>query len=124
MSQHSHHHDLSRSTHTPELVQLRELNEQLAAAAATGTSISADELGLAGRPVEGSAASSAPSGLPATAVLDHLSAQGPPDFPYIAGQFHAAAGQGSPAPLLQVGMHTAALRKLSATFHLRHLWGA
>jgi hypothetical protein len=116
-------HDLSRTTHTPELQQLRELNEQLAAVREDDTPVTAQVLGLAGQSVEGVGAAACPDGLPASAILDHLSAQGPPDFPYVAGRFHAAI-DGPQTPELQVSLHTAALRRLSHHFGLHHLWGA
>jgi hypothetical protein len=118
------HHDLSRSTHTPELYQLRELNERLAAASQAGTPVTAEALGLTGQPVEGPGASAAPEGVPGSALLDHLSAEGPPDFPYIAAMFRGVAAPGAVGPLLEVAIHTATLRRLSQTFHLHHIWGA
>jgi len=121
MSQHSHHHDVSRTTHTPELAQVRELNEHLAAATRAGTAVTAADLDLAGR-ADGGSGGTASGGLAPGAVLDHLSAEGPPDFPYIEGRFRGAGGGGG--DLVGVEMHTAALRRLSETFHLRHVWGA
>jgi hypothetical protein len=116
-------HDLSRTTHTPELQQLRELNEQLTAARAAGRPVTALVLGLTGQSVEGAGAAASPDGLPAAAILDRLSAQGPPDFPYVAGLFRAAT-DGPQTPELQVSLHTAALRRLSHHFGLHHTWGA
>jgi hypothetical protein len=117
------HHDLSRSTHTPELRQVRELNERLAAASRAGAPVTAEALGLTGQPVEGGQ-SSAPQEVPASALLDHLSAEGPPDFPYIAARFRTAGAPGAPSPLLEVAIHTATLHRLSQTFGLHHVWGA
>jgi hypothetical protein len=117
------HHDLSRTTHTPEMQQVRELNDHLAEADRAGQPVTADALGLTGQPLEGTG-SGTPGGLSASAVLDHLSAEGPPDFPYIEARFRTSATPGTGGALLQVAMHTAALRRLSQTFGLHHIWGA
>lgn len=116
------HHDLSRTTHTPELRQVRELNEHLAEAERAGTPVTAEALGLTGQPIEGAGAVT-PAELPASAVLDHLSAEGPPDFPYIEALFRAAPAQGAGGPRLHVAMHTPELRRLSHAFGLHHIWG-
>lgn len=122
-----HPHDLSPGTHTPELEQVHELNERLSEQIGAGAGVTAADLGLAGHPVEETGEPALPGGLPAEAVLDHLSAQGPPDFPYIAGCFRTSPGGGPDAPaqpLPRIGMHTAALRRLSRFLHCRHVWGA
>lgn len=121
-------HDLSRTTHTPELRQVQELNDRLAAADRAGERVTAESLELTGASVESAGASigaptGAPAGgLPAGAVLDHLSAEGPPDFPYLAGRFRV--GSGDSEPTLQVALHTPTLRRLSHRFGLHHVWGA
>jgi hypothetical protein len=123
MTGHEHHHELARGTHTPELRQIHELNAGLATADQAGTAIMAESLGMTGRPVTGPAGAMAPRALPASAVLDHLTAEGPPDFPYIMGRFRARGEAGAGAVLLQADMHTTALRRLSAALHLHHVWG-
>lgn len=123
MTGHEHHHELARSTHTLELQQIHELNTELATAEQTGTGISAESLGMTGHPVTGPAGTTAPRGLPAQAVLDHLAAEGPPDFPYIVGRFRIRGGTEAGAAPLRADMHTTVLRRLSAALHLHHLWG-
>lgn len=115
------HHDVARSTHTPELNQLREINEQLGVAAQAGRPVTAADLGLGGADVDrviGGGGVPALT-LPADAPLEHLVGEGPPDFPYIVGHFTGGAGT-----TLVVDVHTAELRTLSQRFHLRHVWGA
>lgn len=122
-----HCHDLSPGTHTPELQQVHELNERLSEQIGAGTGVTAADLGLTGHPVEGTGAPFSAGGLPADAVLDHLSAQGPPDFPYITGYFRTAPNVGpdrAAEPLPQIGMHTATLLRLSRILCCRHVWGA
>jgi hypothetical protein len=100
-------HHVARSTHTPELTQLAELNDALAAAG--HPQISAQELDVAGPE------------LPGHAVLMHLSADGPPEYPYIHGVFRTGPGDHQVRAAL---LHTAALQELSHRFGLRHRWGA
>ena len=101
---------------------MRELNDHLAEADRGGHPVTAEALAMTGQPIEG--ADTASGGLPASAVLDHLSAEGPPDFPYIEARFRTASAPDAGGPLLHVDMHTAALRRLSQTFGLHHVWGA
>ncbi len=101
-------HEVAPSTHTPELHQLAEIHDCLDAARAHQITVTAGELGV--------------GGVPPAAELDHLSAEGPPDFPYIVGHFRSPAASG-PTPDLSVPMHTAGLRLLSQRFHLRQRWG-
>jgi hypothetical protein len=133
---HRLHHDVASTTHTPELRQLHELNARLAQEALAGTWLTAGDLGMGGQPVERVTGGASASGgtLPAEAVLLHLVAEGPPDFPYVEGHFApsqasaAAAGTTGQAagggPQLVASVHTAALRTLSHRFYLRHVWGA
>jgi hypothetical protein len=100
-------HRIARSTHTPELEQLHQLNDELKAPGAPV--ITAARLGLAG----------STSQLPDTAVLRLLRADGPPDFPYVHGHFTVAAGGDD----IVVTMHTQALRTLSRLLDLRQRWG-
>lgn len=124
MTGHERHHELARSTHTPELRQIHELNTELATADQAGTEVTAESLGMTGHPMTGPAGATAPRELPASAVLDRVTAEGPPDFPYIVGRFRVRSGTGGGAGLLRADMHTAALRRLSAALHLHHVWGA
>jgi hypothetical protein len=99
-------HPLSPATHTVELAQLTELNEALARPGAS--KVTAGDLGVA---------ASLPT-LPPDAVLTELDFDGPPDYPYIHGQF--AVGSSGPRA---VELHTPALRQLSHRLHLHHTWG-
>jgi len=111
-------HEVSRTTHTVEMTQIAELNDRLSKRDAT-EAISASELGL-----EGSAL--LPVGdaghhvLPGDAVLERVSFDGPPEFPYIHAHFRP-----SPADprSLTVDLHTHALRELSRLLHLHEVWG-
>jgi hypothetical protein len=105
-------HSLSSSTRTVELAQLNQINEVLAAPEAPR--VTAAELGLTQDPTRPSC------GVPAGAVLIHLSFDGPPEYPYIHGRFTASESGGA----LTVEMHTPALRELSHRLHLHHSWGA
>jgi hypothetical protein len=95
-------HLLSPTTRTVELAQLEQLNEALAAPGAPR--VTSADLGLAQNP-----AGPAP-GL----VLVGVSYEGPPDYPYIHGDFDGR----------RVDLHTPALRELSRRLHLHHTWGA
>lgn len=101
-------HDVAPSTHTPELDQLAEIDDCLDTTRRQHLTVTAADLGL--------------GSLPAAAELDHLSAEGPPDFPYIVGHFRSPRATSESD--LSIAMHTAALRRLSQRFHLRHRWGS
>jgi hypothetical protein len=127
-----HHHDLSRSTHTLELDQLRELGERLAAPHAP-TGLTAADLGVAGEAVSvrqpawyrhllhdvDDVARLAP-----TSVLREIHAEGPPDFPYVWGRFSPVGYEEAPGthPWLDAPLHGDALHRLSRRFGLRHRW--
>ena len=128
-----HHHQIAPTTHTVELAQLAAINERLATGQGSPAITWAD--------LPPDPASTSPSaGSPAPeAVLVRLSADGPPEFPYIQGHFAlpAAGGTGSqPGPTAHatssagvtgspqvVGLHTAALQAVSHRLGLRHRWG-
>lgn len=131
-------HDIAPTTHTPELQQVTALNERLSARSGN-SDVTAAELGVAGAsalpvvdgepvPVAAPAGSPGAIRLPPTATLNHLFAEGPPDYPYIAGLFrtagHGATGSAPPATPLATPLHTESLRRLSRRFGLRHIWGA
>jgi hypothetical protein len=81
--------------------------------------IPASLLGMQGmQPSSGS--DSDDNGLPGDAPLIKLTFDGPPDYPYIHGHFGTdPSGPGSST----VELHTDALRKLSRTLRLQHVWG-
>jgi hypothetical protein len=101
-------HHIAPTTHTPELTQIAELNGCLQDDAAPPD---AADLGLAGARAGGKV-------LRPGAVLRHLTAVGPPDFPYIDGRFY----DGSRA--LSVPLHTRHLEALSRRYRRHHRWGA
>jgi hypothetical protein len=113
-------HDVAPTTHTPEMQQLVELNAHLAAG---GQAVTAAQLGVAGASLDQQRFGDAGPDelLPGPAVLVRLEPEGPPDFPYIHGQFRTAPGQKGEPP--SVILHTAALRELSNILGLRHRWG-
>ena len=127
-----HRHQPAATTHTVELQQVLEINRCLAEAACAD--ITAEVLGVAGTPT------AAPPGYPLNqfgtelrahpvlrpaAALRHLSAEGPPRFPYVLGHFGALAvgGQRSDAALV-IELHSAVLARLSGLLRLRHCWGS
>ena len=123
-------HELARTTHTPELRQLNELNARLETV--LGTVVTARDLGISGAHVEpephrASALewTSPPvvhDRLLPSAVLVNLTVDGPPDFPYVHGHFRVPPILGK--DVQSVTMHTGALVELSRRFDLRHCWGA
>ena len=113
-------HDVAAGTHTPEMRQLEELNARLAA---PGQNVTAARLGVAGANLDQQRfGDTGPDVvLPGAAVLVRVAPEGPPDFPYIHGQFAIAPGQVDDLP--SVLLHTEALRELSRIFGLHHRWG-
>ncbi|GAA2104968.1 hypothetical protein GCM10009841_23410 [Microlunatus panaciterrae] len=111
-----HLHPLAATTHTVEMDQLAQLNEGLKGRP-PGEAITASDLGLSGmRPISTDARRSRP--LAARAVLERLSYEGPPEYPYIHAHFRT--------PELEttvVELHTPALRRLSQMLHVQALWG-
>jgi len=100
------------------MTQIAELNDRLSKRDAT-EAISASELGLEGSAVL-SVGDAGHHVLPGDAVLERLSFDGPPEFPYIHARFRPSpADPGS----LTVDLHTHALRELSRRLHLREVWG-
>ncbi|HST84412.1 MAG TPA: hypothetical protein VLL08_21925 [Kineosporiaceae bacterium] len=125
-----HRHLPAATTHTIELQQVLEINRCLAELAPA--EITAEALGMAGRPVTspvavthyGSALPSHPVLRP-TAALRYLSAEGSPRFPYVLGHFCAVpVGSQLAAATLVIELHSDALDKLSAQLRLRHCWGS
>ena len=113
-----HKHAVSRTTHTVEMTQIAELNDCLGTRDPADT-ISADDLGLAGVAVL-SGGDVEHNGLPGRAVLERVSCDGPPEFPYIHAQFRR--GPSEPGSLT-IDLHTHALRELSRLLHLHEVWG-
>ena len=120
-------HEVERTTHTQELTQLQEINARLQAQPATGPT--AEALGLTGAELEqvthtpfGAARGEARAdGLPGSAVLIRVAADGPPNFPYIHGRFRIGP-EGTEASST-VLLHTEALQSLSHRLGLHHSWG-
>jgi hypothetical protein len=112
-------HHLAPTTRTLELAQIDELNEHLSVLRGT-SSFTAGELGLGGAPLVSASGAQVSSGLPATAVLIRLSAEGPPEYPYVHGHFGTA---GSAQAELVAELHTASLRRLSQLAGLHQRWG-
>jgi hypothetical protein len=125
----SHSHPLAATTHTVELHQVDEINRRLADP--DRVPVTAEMLGLAGEPIPGppfpgfelfTIGPSAVRTLSGFAVLDHVSAQGAPEFPYLRAHFRVVpAATGKAAPI--VTLHTEALARLSRRLRLRHCWG-
>ncbi len=90
----------SEYSHTVELRQLTELVHRLAG---HGPQIAAGQLGLA----------------PETALLSGLHWSGPPQFPYIYGDFRLP----SSAEVTTLNLHSDQLRSLSRLAGLHHVWG-
>jgi len=113
-----HPHQVPSTTHTVEMEQMAELSSGLRERDPSQP-ISASALGLQG--VELISGSDDDSGLPGDAILERVSFDGPPEFPYVHAHFRgASADQDS----LKVDLHTDALRELSRLLHLQHTWGA
>jgi len=98
-------HLLPPSTRTVELAQLAEISAALDDPAGKG--VTAQSLGVSDDSV------------PASALLVALTADGPPEYPYLHGRF--AVGPGG--PVVVVDLHTPALVALSRHLHLHHSWG-
>lgn len=113
-----HKHPLPQTTHTVEMTQISELNDHLSFRDPAET-ISAADLGLAGATVLVSAGA-AQKTLPAQAVLDRVTCEGPPEFPYVHAHFRRSPAESGQ---LTVDLHTHALRELSHLLHLREVWG-
>lgn len=111
-------HAVPRTTHTVEMTQIAELNAHLTSRDPTAP-ITAADLGLTGA-VMLSGDDAAHNGLPAQAVLERLSFDGPPQFPFIHAVFRRDPGQHG---VVTVDLHTRALRELSRRLHLREVWG-
>ena len=121
------------TTHTLELEQLQQLNDRLIAPH-DPHAVTAAALGLAGEQVvvphgawSWDLAQAVPvqaRRLPGIAVLEHVSAEGPPSFPYFWGHFRtggstaAADASGLLAPL-----HTECLYRLGIALGLHLRWG-
>lgn len=90
-------HTMSGTTLTLELDQVAALNHHLR----RQPPVTAKRLGL--------------GSLPENAVLQQLSAVGPPCYPYILGHFSNAEHP--------VELHTAELKRLSDRWHLHQRWG-
>ena len=127
-------HLLAETTRTVELQQIHEISRRLADL--DRPDITAEMLGLAGKQTPPRSrpylfglfetAPLAPQKLRATAVLDHVSAEGCPAFPYVKGHFpsqFSSEARSTRGPDLTVDLHTEALRRLSEFLGLRHRWG-
>lgn len=113
-----HNYSLSRATHTVEMAQIAELNDHLAARESDDT-ICAGDLGLTDA-IAHSFGNDNQCELPARTILESLSWDGSPGFPYVHGHFRSG-----PPELRQftVDLHTPALRELSRLLHVREVWG-
>jgi len=123
-----HGHLVAATTQTVELHQIHEISSRLAEL--HPARVTAGMLGVDGKQTASShwhlfdlfdAISSSHQNLRPTAILDHVSADGCPEFPYIHGHFlpEAAANRDN----LVVELHTEALRRLSHALGLQHRWG-
>lgn len=97
------HTSMSNHTSTLELVQVAALNEHLTQR--PHSPLTAAQLGV--------------GCLPGPAVLQRVTASGPPAFPYVHGFFTVPGEQNE----LSAELHTDTLDKLSDTFHLHQRWG-
>lgn len=96
------HRSMSDTTVTLEMSQVESLNERLTQA--DHPAVTAGSLGVVG--------------VPEKALLQQVTASGPPCFPYVEGRF---TGSGSGETFAE--LHTPALRRLSDLFHLHQTWG-
>lgn len=110
-------HPLARTTHTVEMAQIAELNDHLAIRGADA--ISAGDLGLADATAR-AGGDAERHALPAQAVLERVTWDGSPDFPYIHAHFRPEPAEPG---RLTVDLHTRALRELSRLLHVREVWG-
>jgi hypothetical protein len=108
------HHPLDPTSHTIEMEQIDQINARLADQHAP--TVTAADLGLTGAVIHGSSGQS----LSGHEVVMSVSWRGTPDFPDIYAGFGA---QGTPAPSIEMLLHTAQLRELSHRLHLSHHWG-
>ncbi|MBT0772006.1 hypothetical protein KIH74_23895 [Kineosporia sp. J2-2] len=90
------------TTHTLEMDQVAALNEHLTRR--RHAPLTAGELRV--------------DGVPGQAVLQRVSASGPPCFPWVFGHFSVSGDQEVSAEL-----HTGSLERLSDSFHLHQRWG-
>jgi hypothetical protein len=111
------HFILSNTTHTVEVSQVNELNDQLTQQAAAP--IHAADLQLCDPALTDNLLSGS-SPLPASAVLVRVSWAGAPQYPYIHGHFGRAQGARTD---WVVDLHTDALRLLCRQLHLHQVWG-
>lgn len=111
-----HAHPLAPTTHTLEMDQLATLNAMLRTRAPQAPITAADLELVAAAPRDG--ADGAEVGLGPGSVLERLSYDGPPDYPYVYAHFRSGA-HGEAV----VELHTAALRELARLLHQRELWG-
>ncbi len=110
----------SNTTHTVEISQVDDINDQLAGRMLPRPSITAAELTMAGAVVLGHKTAT----LPGASLLVRVSWEGAPQYPYIHGHFADPSGTKSSADgTVAVELHTAALRLLSHRLHLHHVWG-
>lgn len=113
-----HPHHVPSTTHTVEMEQMVELSSGLRDRDPSQP-INASDLGLEGAELA-SGSDDDDSGLPGDAVLERVSFDGPPEFPYVHAHFRSASDD---QDSLRVDLHTDALRELSHFLHLRHTWG-
>ncbi len=113
------HHQLASTTHTVEMEQMAELRSGLRERDPSQP-ISASALGLQGAELISDSDGDAED-LPGDAVLERVSFDGPPEFPYVHAHFRIASHD---QDSLNVDLHTDALRELSHLLHLQHAWGA
>jgi hypothetical protein len=114
-----HPHQVPSTTHTVEMEQMAELSSGLRERDPSQP-IPASALGLQGAELI-SGSDDDDSGLPGDAVLERVSFDGPPEFPYVHAHFRSASDD---QDSLKVDLHTEALRALSHLLHLQHTWGA
>jgi len=114
-----HPHQIPSTTHTVEMEQMAELSSGLRNRDPTQP-INASALGLQGAELISGSDDDA-SGLSGDAVLERVSFDGPPEFPYVHAHFRSASDD---EDALKVDLHTDALRDLSHLLHLQHIWGA
>jgi len=100
------------------MTQIAELNDRLRTRDAAEPII-ANDLDLTGVTVL-SGDITGYANLPAEAILQHLSYDGPPEFPYIHAQFRPDPNA---VGAVTVDLHTHALRELSRRLRVREVWG-